>query len=63
MMWWRLTWKMGLAVVVAIMCLQFAIENAKTARGAYQTWQTTRAASDQIAKSQAPWRSPLQGAS
>jgi hypothetical protein len=45
MVGWWLPWKMGLAVVVAIMCLQYAIENAKTAREAYQMWQTTQAAS------------------
>jgi hypothetical protein len=45
MMWWQLPWKVDLAVVVAIMCLQYAIENAKTAREAAQIWQPAQAAS------------------
>jgi hypothetical protein len=44
---WLLPWKVGLAVVVAIVCLHYAVESAKTAREAYQTWQTTRTASVQ----------------
>jgi hypothetical protein len=43
-MWWLFTWKMGLAIAAAAFCIHYAVESGKSAREAYQAWQTTRTA-------------------
>jgi hypothetical protein len=46
-MLWLLSWKMGVAIAAAVVCIYYAVESANTAREAYQIWQTTRAVSSE----------------